>query len=198
MFTGIITATGKVLGAARVRGNVRVTIARPRGWRLAPGESVNVNGVCSTVITRAGNAAAFSVEYMPETLHITTAGRLVKGDLVNLERSLRLGDRLDGHLVQGHVDTTGTVIGVARAKGSAVITIGFPAVYRKFIAAKGSITVDGVSLTVTATAGNRFAVSLVDHTLRHTNLQNLHKGDKVNLEMDVLARYLDALRRGKK
>jgi riboflavin synthase len=164
---------------------------RPRGWNLKLGDSVNVNGVCSTVshIT----AKTFKVEYMPETLKITTAPLLAKGVWVNLERPLRFSDRLDGHIVQGHVDTTGTVLDVKRAESSAVIKISFPVQYKKFIAKKGSICVDGVSLTIAEAGKNWFSVSLVSYTLTHTNLQNLAEGDKVNLEVDMLARYLEAL-----
>ena len=115
MFTGIIAATEKIVSVAptRARGNVRVGIARPRGWDLKRGDSVNVNGVCSTV--SGLTAKVFEVEYMPETLAITTAAALAKGAQVNLERSLRLNDRLDGHIVQGQVDTTGAVLGIKRA-----------------------------------------------------------------------------------
>jgi riboflavin synthase len=191
MFTGIITATGKITSAAHARGSLRVGIERPRGWNLKLGDSVNVNGVCSTVSRLT--AKTFEVEYMPETLKITTAAALAKGACVNLERSLRLNDRLDGHLVQGHVDTTGTVTEIKHAANSAIIKIKFPARYKKFIAKKGSISVNGVSLTVVETGKDWFSASLVNYTLKHTNLQNVAKNDKVNLEVDMLARYLDAL-----
>ncbi len=191
MFTGIIGAVQKITETSRDRENSRVVIEKPRGWNLALGDSVNVNGVCSTV--RRLTAKTFEVEYMPETLKITTAAALAKKAKVNLERSLKLNDRLDGHVVQGHVDTTGTVATVEHTTNSAVIKITFPRKYKKFIAKKGSICVDGVSLTVVDADADWFSVSLVGYTLRHTNLQNVAKGDKVNLEVDVLARYLEAL-----
>jgi riboflavin synthase len=191
MFTGIITATGKVTSASRVRGSLRVGIEKPRGWNLKLGDSVNVNGICSTVSRLT--AKTFEVEYMPETLKITTAAAFTKGACVNLERSLRLDDRLDGHLVQGHVDTTGVALAIKRAANSAVITIKFPTRYKKFIAKKGSVCVNGVSLTVAEAGKDWFNVALVRYTLENTNLQNLAKNDKVNLEVDMLARYLDAL-----
>ena len=192
MFTGIITAVGKVTSTSRGQGAFRVAIEKPRGWKIALGDSININGVCSTVARFT--AKTFEVEYMPETLNVTAAARLVKGSLVNLERALRLSDRLDGHLVQGHIDTTGAVMTVVRdSKDSAIIKIAFPAPYKKFIAKKGSICVNGVSLTVAHAGKNWFSVSLVGYTLGHTNLQDLAKGDKVNLEVDMLARYIEAL-----
>jgi riboflavin synthase len=190
MFTGIITATEKITSVTRARGSLRVGIEKPRGWNLKLGDSVNVNGVCSTV--NRLTAKTFEVEYMPETLKITTAAALTKGARANLERSLRLSDRLDGHLVQGHIDTPGTVLEVKRITGSAVVKIKFPVCYKKFIAKKGSVCVNGVSLTVVEAGNDWFSVSLVNYTLEHTNLQNLAKNDKVNLEVDLLARYLDA------
>ena len=130
---------------------------------------------------------------MPETLKKTTAGFFRKGTYVNLEPSLRANDRLDGHLVQGHVDTTGDIKEIRKIGNSVILKICFPNRYRKFIAEKGSVSVNGVSLTVVAVGRNWFTVSLVSYTLRHTNLQNLKKGDKVNIEVDILARYLDKL-----
>lgn len=192
MFTGIITAVSKILTTSPARGNLRVAIEKPRGWNLKLGDSVNVNGICSTVSRIT--TKTFEVEYMPETLRITTAPLFAKGAWVNLERSLRAGDRLDGHIVQGHVDTTGTILNIEHAsQSSAVVTIKFPARYKKFIAKKGSVCVNGVSLTVAGTGKDWFSVALVHYTLTHTNLQNFHKGDKVNLEVDMLARYLEAL-----
>jgi riboflavin synthase len=195
MFTGIIAAVGTVSSVSRGRGrnNLRVSIGRPRGWSIAPGDSININGVCSTVSRLT--AKTFDVEYMPETLKITTVPMLTKGARVNLERSLKVSDRLDGHFVQGHVDTTGTVLSVARAdtNDAAVVKIAFPQRYKKFIAKKGSVCVNGVSLTVVETGAHWFSVSLVSYTLNHTTMQNLAKNDKVNIEIDMLARYLEAL-----
>jgi len=170
---------------------MRVGIERPRGWDIKRGDSINIDGVCSTV--RNLSAKIFEVEYMPETLALTTVPLFKKDSRVNLERSLRLSDRLDGHIVLGHVDTIGTVIDIKRAQTSAIAKISFPAAYKKFIAKKGSICVNGVSLTVVDVGKNWFSISLVRYTLDHTNLQNLVKGDKVNLEADMLARYLEAL-----
>lgn len=200
MFTGIISAVSKVTDTVHAKdvgktGDFRVSFARPRGWKLAQGESVSVDGICSTV--RGLTGTTFSVDYMPETLRVTTAAEFLKGRAVNLERPLRLGDRLDGHLVQGHVDAVGTVLGIRRDGAASIVKVGFPSPYRKFIAKKGSIAMNGASLTVVTTGktGGKgwFTVSLVDYTLRHTALRDLGKGDMVNLEVDMLARYLAAL-----
>jgi len=196
MFTGIIARTGTVLAAAKRNGSVHVRLARPAGWKIKTGESVNIDGICSTVKRLGRNS--FEVEYMPETIQKTTAGNFAKGTIVNMERSLRFGDRLGGHLVQGHVDTAGVVREMKQRGDSVMMSVGFPKRYAKFFAAKGSVCMNGVSLTVVSAATDRLAVSLVSYTLRRTNLRNLKKGDKVNLEVDAIARYLDALRHAKK
>ncbi len=202
MFTGIITATEKVKRVARVGvkprsghatpcGNLFVRIGKPAGWKLRRGESVSVDGVCSTV--RRCGRGYFEVEYMPETLAKTTASRFANGDMVNLERSLRVGARLGGHIVQGHVDATGAVREVRSKGNSRVLVIRFPARLRKLIAPKGSVCVNGVSLTVVDAGKEWLSVSLVSYTLQHTNLGMLKKGMFVNIEMDMLARYLQTL-----
>jgi riboflavin synthase len=188
MFTGIITATQKVQRTARRGGGLVVRIGKPSGWKLTRGESVAVDGICSTVAGIGANY--FEVEYMPETLAKTTASRFTKGDVVNLERSLRVGARLGGHLVQGHVDAVGEIQKVQRAGSSRVFTIRYPVHLRKFIAPKGSVAVNGMSLTMVKMGKNWFTVSLVRYTLQHTNLGILASGAKVNIEVDVFARYL--------
>lgn len=187
---------GTVGEARKNRGGMRARISRPAGWKVAPGDSVSVDGICSTVARLARDR--FEVDYMPETLARTTAGSFKNGSRVNLELPLRASDRLDGHIVQGHVDARGEVRAVRKVGDSVVLTIGFPKEYAQFIAEKGSIAVNGVSLTVTAVAGGGarmpyFSVALVAYTLAHTNLRALRKGDKVNLEVDIIARYLRAL-----
>ncbi len=203
MFTGIIKSNGKVRNISAKGKGLYVWIAKPAGWKIKAGDSVSVDGICSTVKRLRGNS--FEVEYMPETLKKTTAGLFRKEAYVNLEPSLRANARLDGHLVQGHVDTTGDVQEIRKLGNSVILKICFPKQYRKFIAEKGSVAVNGVSLTVVAVGNNwftphlskvksaGFTVSLVSYTLKHTNLQNLKKGDKVNIEVDVLARYLQKL-----
>ncbi len=204
MFTGIIAATGKVKRVAFVAakprvpprrdlrdGSLAVRIGKPAKWKLERGESVAVDGICSTVAER--ELGYFDVEYMPETLKKTTASRLTKGDVVNLERSLRLGERIGGHLVQGHVDTTGTIQEIRKKGNSRVLVVRIPARLGKLVAPKGSICVNGVSLTVVEVGKGWFSVSLVSYTLRHTNLGVLKRGALVNVEMDMLARYLQTL-----
>lgn len=219
MFTGIIKSLGKVKNVSAEGKSIYVWISMPSKWKINPaplrkgsnlrkkaaervkcpaercgikaGDSISVDGICSTV--KRLNDGSFEVEYMPETLKKTTAGLFKKGTFVNLEPSLRANDRLDGHLVQGHVDTTGDVKEIRKLGNSVILRIGFPKQYKKFIVKKGSIAVNGVSLTVVDTGSDWFTVSLVSYTLKHTNLQNLKKGDKVNIEVDVLARYMNSL-----
>ncbi len=191
MFTGIIKANGKVRNISVEGKSIYVWVEKPKGWKIRAGDSISVDGICSTV--KRLNDGSFEVEYMPETLKKTTAGLFKKGTFVNLEPSLRANDRLDGHLVQGHVDTTGDIKEIKKLGNSVILKIGFAKQYKKFIAKKGSIAVNGVSLTVVAAGRDWFTVSLMSYTLRHTNLQNLKKGDKVNIEVDILARYMDTL-----
>jgi riboflavin synthase len=132
----------------------------------------------------------FEVEYMPETLVKTTVGSYKKGVVVNLERSLKMSDLLDGHIVQGHVDCVGKIVNVKAAGESKVMKISVPVKFKKFIAPKGSVAIDGISLTVVDTGKDWLAVSLVSYTLENTNLRILKIGDKVNIETDVLAKYV--------
>lgn len=186
MFTGIISQTTKVENAAKVSGSLKITFKRPKQWTdLVLGESVAVNGTCLTVEELADEA--FICSLMPETLAKTTFGGQVP-TMVNLERSLKAGDRISGHLVQGHVDCAGEVVSVSKANDYR-ITIGFPAKYKNLVIEKGSIAVDGVSLTVAEVWDNSFDVALVPYTLQHTTLGQLKVGDKVNLEFDMLSKY---------
>jgi riboflavin synthase len=188
MFCGIVQHTAPVLRAAAQRGNHRVRIRLPRGWTLRLGQSVAVNGVCSTVSKRG--QGYFEVEYMPETLAKTNVGALKTGSIVNLESSLRVGDFLDSHFVQGHVDARGVVAGVRADDMSCEIVIRAPKAAMRYIAPKGSVTVNGVALTVASLRTDTFTVALVPYTLAHTNLGNLKRGETVNIETDMLARYL--------
>ncbi|OGG73163.1 riboflavin synthase subunit alpha [Candidatus Kaiserbacteria bacterium RIFCSPLOWO2_01_FULL_53_17] len=192
MFTGIVEAKGKVL-SAEGKGSMRVRIAKPHGWTLKKGQSISVDGICSTV-ERFG-AAYFDVTYMPETLRVSTAGDFKEGRAVNLERSLRAGDPIDGHIVQGHVGGVGIVKGVRKRGMSEEITITMPRPLMRFIAPKGSIAVSGVSLTIAARKWNSFTVALIPHTLVSTTLGALAKGSWVNIETDLIARYLAQLGR---
>jgi len=192
MFTGLVAAVGKVKEAKPSRGGRRLLIDSGRlGLRdVAVGDSVSVNGVCLTVVAK--RSRSFEVDVSSETLSCTSG--LEKGKRVNLEKSLRLADRLGGHLVSGHVDGVGTVTQIKRVGANRVITVKAPASLARYIARKGSVTVNGVSLTVNDVNGAGFAVNLIPHTLAATNLGELNARHKVNLEVDMLARYIERLR----
>ena len=185
MFTGIVTAVGEIRAVAAAEGGRDVTIAAPyRG--LVMGESIAVSGACLTVAAKG--RGWFGVRAVGTTLERTRLGSLHPGDRVNLERALRAGDRLGGHLVQGHVDGLGRV----RSSGEPV-WIDAPPELLRYCVEKGSITVDGVSLTIAALSEDAFEVALVRHTLEATTLGELAPGDPVNLEVDVLAKYVEKL-----
>src|SRR3989344_6747693 len=193
MFTGIIETKARIISAQKQRGNSRVLIVLPRRWKFINGQSVSIDGVCSTV--EEARAAHFEVTYMPETLRVSTAHSFMPGTIVNLERSLRAGDRLDGHIVQGHVEGVGKIVRV-RARGtSKEITVNIPRAQRRYILPKGSITLNGVSLTIASRTAQSCTVALIPHTLLHTNLGQLKEGDRVNVETDILVRHLVLLRR---
>jgi riboflavin synthase len=189
VFTGIIEELGEVV-ALEPRGDSAVLAVRAS--TVAPhGASVAVNGVCLTVVGAAGGELHFDV--MAETLKRSVVGALRAGERVNLERAVRADGRLDGHIVQGHVDGTGVV--VSRTPGDAwdAVRFGMPPELSRYVAEKGSIAVDGVSLTVTAVGDDWFEVGLIPETLRATTLGDKAAGDPVNLEVDVLAKYLARL-----
>jgi riboflavin synthase len=189
VFSGMIAAVGTV-GAVRPReGGGRIEIVwREHGEPFRDGESVAVNGACLTVVH--SSSAGFVADLSRETLKRTTLGRVRPGSRVNLERALRVGDRLDGHLVLGHVDGVAAVV-AARASGDfSVMRVGLPATLAPEVAEKGSIAVDGVSLTVTAVGQGWFEVALVPTTLAATTLGERRANDGVNLETDVLAKYV--------
>ena len=197
MFTGIVAAVGKVAAVAAKGDGLRLVIA-PGGLDIADvaiGDSIAVNGCCLTVVAKSGATLGFDVS--AETL-ACTAGRDGASE-VNLEKSLRLSDRLGGHLVAGHVDGVGTIVAldrveeVASGAGSFRLVVDAPAALARFIAVKGSIAVHGVSLTVNEVAGARFHVNLIPHTLDVTTLKAARPGAKVNLEVDLVARYVARL-----
>jgi len=197
MFTGLVVERGRLAGApsSSGRGGRRLAIAHGRALagRLEVGASLAVAGVCLTVTDRSpeGAAEAWSaVELSPETLGRTTLGGLAAGADVNLEPALRLGDPLGGHWVQGHVDGVGEVVGCAGSGEHRVVTVAAPAGLGRFLVEKGSVAVDGVSLTVASCDGDRFTVALIPHTLEVTTLGGLAAGDRVNLEVDILAKYV--------
>lgn len=191
MFSGIIETTSRVLAVEDFSGRRSAVIRKPRGWRLREGESVCVEGVCSTVQTV--KPAAFQVIYMPETLRRSTLAGLRRGDFVNLERSLTLQSLIGGHLVQGHVDAVAQVV-KARKDGAAMIyEFAAPRRILRYIVEKGSVAIDGISLTVARALRDGFTVSLLEYTLSHTTLGEKGHGSRVNIEVDVIAKYVEKL-----
>ena len=192
MFTGLIETIGTLREKREGRGSTRIAVESDLPLRsMADGDSVAVNGVCLTVVTRTGRR--FQADVIRETLDNTTLGKLRPGERVNLERALALGDRLGGHLVQGHVDGVGVIRDVIRQGDDYRLRISLPADLARYVALKGSVTVDGVSLTVSAVQADRFEVALIPETRAKTGLGRLNRGDGVNLEVDLMARYLARL-----
>lgn len=189
MFTGIIEATAKVIA----QGSGRLTLERPSSFDdVKPGSSISVSGVCLTVTELDARALTFDV--MPETLKKTTMGELSAGDRVNLERALPAHGRFEGHVVQGHAEGTGEVIGLQNLGGDVRLTIRIPSELKRMIVPKGSICLDGVSLTVADTGGDSCTVALIPMTLKSTTLGRKRMGDRVNIETDILVRTLLASR----
>lgn len=193
MFTGIVERTGKIQKIEDRKGKVHFTIGASgmlRGVKI--GDSIACDGVCLTVIKKT--ASAFTVELMPETLKVTKFSDAEKGDEVNLERAARIGDRINGHFVAGHVDCIGTVKKIAKEGDYTSIFVTVPKEFAKYLAYKGSVALNGVSLTIAESHADWFKVCLITHTLKVTNLSELKKGDKTNIEVDLIARYLEKLR----
>jgi riboflavin synthase len=191
LFTGLIEDVGALLACERDEQGARLRIESRCAAELAEGDSIAVAGVCLTAVGRAERQVL--VEAMRETLERTTLAHLQPGDRVNIELPMRVGDRLGGHIVQGHVDGLGRVDGIAQSGFARELRISAPAQLARYIVHKGSIAVDGVSLTVSGLAGDRFSVSLIPETLERTTLGSLAVGDRVNLEVDVLAKHIERL-----
>ena len=189
MFTGLIEEVGVVRRLEQGTAGGKLSVrARTVLEGTKVGDSIAVSGACLTVIALDG--AGFVVECMPETLARTTLGRAVPGSPVNLERSLRWGDRLGGHLVLGHVDGVGEILGVRQQGIAWEVRVSLPAAVRGAVAAKGSIAIDGISLTVMRVDDEGFEVGVIPHTVQETSLRQARAGMRVNLEADVLARYV--------
>jgi riboflavin synthase len=193
MFTGIVQCTGRIVRSEPRGGDLRLGVEAPQfdASDVAPGDSISVSGCCLTVVARQADTLAFDVSN--ETLSLTTLGGLRAGDEVNLEKALRLSDRLGGHLVSGHVDGIGTIESIVPDARSQRWRIAAPHELMRHVAAKGSVCVDGVSLTVNSVAGDAFEVNLIPHTVEHTTFRARRAGDRVNLEIDMLARYVERL-----
>lgn len=191
MFSGIIETTSSIVKVEDGGKQRSVWIHKPRGWRLREGESICIEGVCSTV--QAVNRNAFQVIYMAETLRRSTLAHLHAGSSANLERSLTLRSLIGGHLVQGHVDATARIRRIRRDGTASVYEFEVPRSYLRYIAEKGSVAVDGISLTAVSVRADGFAVSLLEYTLSHTTLGSKGRGCRVNIEVDIIAKYTEKL-----
>ncbi len=192
MFTGIIEGTGKLIEKRAAGGGLVFRLEA--GFDLpdpAEGESIAINGVCLTAYEIAGRS--FSVDVSPESIVRTTLGKLNVGNSVNMERALRLSDRLGGHIVSGHVDCVGSVVEKRMDGDFTIITFTIPEKLGRYVIEKGSVTIDGISLTVNSCIGGKFSVSIIPHTLQVTTLGPLKKGGKVNIEVDIIGKYVEKL-----
>lgn len=194
MFTGIVECTGKVEGLTFREGGARLVLrVGPMAAELAPGESVACNGCCLTVTEFDAAAETAAFDLLIETLRVTSLGVLKIGSLVNLERSLRIGDRLSGHFVQGHVDTTAPVLVLKQVGNDHQFTVALPSAWKHLTVHKGSICVDGMSLTIAQLEEDRMTFWITPHTFAVTNLAAAREGGLVNLEFDMLAKHLEKL-----
>lgn len=191
MFTGIIETLGEVTNLKQEQKNLHITLKSNITNELKIDQSVAHNGVCLTVISI--NNDEYTVTAIKETIDKTNIGDLALGNFVNLERAMKLGDRLDGHIVQGHIDETGICTNISDEKGSTVFTFQYNTTNENVTIEKGSITVNGVSLTVINSKYNEFSVAIIPYTLENTGFKNFKKGSKVNLEFDVIGKYVKRL-----
>lgn len=197
MFTGLIEDVGRVIEVAPTDGGQRIAIRTALAGQIAPGDSIATNGVCLTAVTVTPDT--WTADVSPETLRVTTLGTLQADSRVNLERPLAADGRLGGHFVQGHVDGTGVVEDVARDGDFWRVRISFPAALAPYFIEKGSVAVEGISLTVASLQPASFDVQIVPHTWTHTNLSDARQGTPVNLECDLIGKYVVrqlALQRG--
>jgi riboflavin synthase len=193
VFSGIVETISPILSIEDSKGQRKFLVGTPRGWKLNSGESISIEGVCSTI--QKVNRKAFEVIYMPETLRRTTLGNFRPGRKVNLERSLTLQSLIGGHLVQGHIDTTAQIRKIYNDGNAKIFEFQLPARFSRYLVEKGSVAVDGVSLTVMSIRPGRFRVSLLEYTLGHTTLGEKGLGERVNIELDILAKYVEKLLR---
>jgi len=192
MFTGIIEGVGTVRTVKKKGDGLELEISCEFDLeRSNVGDSISVNGCCLTVTSRLGKS--FWADVSPETMTVSTLGGIKEGDPVNLERALQLGDRLGGHIVQGHVDGIGQIVDIKEHSGSMEYRIEIPAQLSKYIVEKGSVAVDGVSLTVNRCENNQFSVTVIPHTKLKTTFSKLKRGERVNLEVDIIGKYVEKL-----
>jgi riboflavin synthase len=191
MFTGIIETLGTIQELKKEKDNIHITIDAAITTELKIDQSVAHNGICLTVVAIKDNS--YTVTAIDETIKKTNLAEWKEGDLVNLERAMKLGDRLDGHIVQGHVDQTGTCIAIQETNGSWLYTFEYDDKLNNITIEKGSITVNGVSLTVVNSQKNQFSVAIIPYTHEHTNFKDFKVGSKINLEFDVIGKYVSRL-----
>lgn len=187
MFTGIIKGVGKIKRVKAGKEMLSVSVEAPKYFKFKIGESVAVSGICTTVISNKKNI--FEADYMKETLNLTTAKNFKEGIIVNLEQSMKFGDSLDGHMVYGHVEGVGKIEKIVEIGQNKILSISVSKKILKNIFYKGSVAIDGVSLTVSKKTSNSFEVSLIPYTLKHTTLGKNKIGDKVNIETDSFFKY---------
>ena len=189
MFTGIIQEVGTIISAKSLNGGgMEFTIECSFSETCHEDESISINGACHTVT--AFDDKTFTVQSVEETLRKTSMGELTEGSLVNLERSLTLQKGIEGHLVQGHVDTVGTIKKIEKEETGWLITVEYPEENQNMIVGRGSITMEGISLTIAREQANEFTVAIIPYTWEHTNLKNKRSGEKLNLEFDIIGKYV--------
>ncbi len=190
MFTGLVETLGSITAVKNTGNGIRLSLKPLTDYEVKLGDSVAINGVCLTVTTHSGD---ISFDMSPETMQSTNLGRLKVGDRVNLERALRLSDRLGGHIVSGHVDNSGKIISRKPVGEYTIFTFESPPDVLKYVVKKGSIAIDGISLTVNDVDSKSFSVAIIPHTLKVTNLGEKNIGDSVNLEVDIIGKYVERL-----
>jgi riboflavin synthase len=188
MFTGIIESIGKIIEIADLGGGLSLKVESELGEHLQVDDSISVNGVCLTVVARGKDY--FKVDVVEETIRKTSLAQLKANSIVNLERAMMMNARLDGHIVQGHVDATGVIESIVMEGTGRLVTISYPAAFKDHIIGRGSIAVDGISLTVAREEGNQFVLAIIPYTWDHTNFIAQHVGSVVNLEFDMIGKYV--------
>lgn len=188
MFTGIVSEVGSVTELKKIKGGQEIAIKCSFANDVHVDESIAINGVCHTVVSHTDEV--FKVQSVEETLRKTNLGDLDEGSPVNLERSLTLDKAVEGHIVQGHVDTTGTIKKIDQDGADLLLTIEYPEEHRDYVVGRGSISLDGISLTIARNEGNQFAVAIIPYTWEETNLKSKNVGDRVNLEFDIFGKYI--------
>lgn len=188
MFTGIVSEVGEVINIDKLKGGRELTVSCSFADSVHVDESIAINGVCHTVVEH--NGKSFKVQSVEETLRKTNLGDLSEGSPVNLERSLTLNKAIEGHIVQGHVDTTGTIEKIEQDGADLLISVRFPEEFKDYVVGRGSISIDGISLTIARIEENLFTVAIIPFTWEETNLHAKKEGDALNLEFDIFGKYI--------